>query len=84
MEISTDSLANLLVVAGNIVEISTEVFQAEEWRIVSGLMPSTFARERNKLLRMKLVKNAGHGKYAFTPVGWETMYYYQKLRAKTG
>ena len=84
MEISTDSLVNLLIAAGNIEEISTEIFQSEEWRIVSDLMPSTYARERHKLLRMKLVKSAGHGKYAFTPVGRETMHYYKKLRAKTG
>ncbi len=81
MELSTDFLVNLIIHAGNIVETSTETFHTEEWRIQSGLLPSTFVRQRNMLLKAKLVKGAGHGKYAFTPRGWETMYFYKKQQS---
>lgn len=82
VEISNESLVNLLIVAGNVEESSHEIFQSEEWRIVSTLSPSSYARDRSKLMKLKLVKEAGHGKYKFTPLGRNTMYYYRKIRGK--
>lgn len=79
MILSSDSLTNLMVQGGKIEDVSKEVITSEEWRIESGLLPATFARHRNKLLSLKLIRAAGHGKYAFTPRGRETMYHYLKM-----
>ncbi len=81
MSLSDESLVNLLIGAGTVMSLSTEVVTVTEWMEVSGLMPRTFYRKRNILLKLKLVKGAGHGKFQFTPKGMETMFWYKKQMA---
>ena len=78
LEISSESLIDLLLWAGRVEDPEKETFNSEAWRIESGLNPSSYARYRNNLLSLKAIRGAGHGKYAFTPRGRETYHWHAK------
>lgn len=78
MELSSETLAKMLIVADKIEDVSKEIFSTTEWQFESGLLPADYHRKRHILMKLKLVKPAGRGQYAFTPRGRETMLYYKK------
>jgi hypothetical protein len=84
VELSSETLMNLLLVADKIEDPTKEILSTTEWQLESGLLPADYHRKRHILMNLKLIKAAGRGQYAFTPKGRETMMYYRKVGWKKG
>ena len=75
--LTSESLKKLLLVTGSIEDSSQEIWELADWRLESGMPERTFYHNLHILLKLKLIRKAGRGKYQLTPAGRETLFHYR-------